>query len=126
MNGVKFLLDSCFLIRWYGKHDDALSLIKKHHLRFEKCAYSVISYTEVLGWNGVSEQDDRNLRMLFARFGNRLDLNDDILEYTIVLRKAYRIKLPDALILATAKVYGLELLTLDEKLERIFQQVSSA
>lgn len=125
MNGVKFLLDSCFLIRWYGKHNDAIELIKKHQLQFHQCAYSDISYAEVLGWNGSTEQDDINLRMLFNRFQAKLPITDDILECTISLRKAYKIKLPDALILATAKTHQLTLLTLDEKLERIFNELHS-
>lgn len=122
MNGIKFLLDSCFLIRWYGKHNDAIELIKKYQLTFDQCAYSDISYAEVLGWNGSTPQDDINLRMLFNRFQTKLPITDDILECTIALRKAYKIKLPDALILATANTHHLQLLTLDEKLERIYQQ----
>lgn len=121
MNGkVKFLLDSCFLIRWYGKHDDAIELIQKHHLKFEQCAYSVISYAEVLGWNGVTAQDDVNLRMLLSRFGAKLVLNDEIVECTIQIRKKHKMKLPDALILASAQIHGLTLLTLDEKLAKMY------
>lgn len=122
MNGVKFLLDSCFLIRWYARQNDALDIIKKHRLQFHQCAYSVISYAEVLGWNGVTIQDDTNLRMLFNRFASRIPVTDEILEQTILLRQSHKIKLPDALILATAKTHQLQLLTLDEKLERIYQQ----
>lgn len=121
MNGAKplYLLDSCFLIRWYGKYHDAISLIQQHNLQFEQCAYSVISYTEVLGWHGVTPQDDVNLRALFARLGAKLDLSDEIVEYTIQLRKTHKIKLPDVFILATAKIHGLTLLTLDDKLAKI-------
>ncbi|WP_066803589.1 PIN domain-containing protein [Moraxella oblonga] len=63
--------------------------------------------------------------MLFNRFQAKLPITDDILECTIALRRAYKIKLPDALILATAKTHQLTLLTLDEKLERIYQQTNS-
>lgn len=123
MNGVKFLLDSCFLIRWYGQHSDALDLIRQYNLQFEQCAYSSISYAEVLGWNGLMPQDEINLRQLFSRFHQRLTINDDVIECTIAIRRKHKIKLPDALILATAKTHNLQLLTLDEKLQRIRDQL---
>lgn len=126
MSGVNYLLDSCFLIRWYGRHEEALELIKQHHLSFEQCAYSVISYAEVLSFKQATEQDDKNLRSLFARFGARLELTDEIIEATILLRKNYAIKLPDALILATAKTYRLTLLTFDKKLEKIYRQLGGS
>ncbi len=40
---------------------------------------------------------------------------------TISLRKKHKIKLPDSIILATAEVHGLKLLTLDQKLNNYSQ-----
>ncbi|MDO4699810.1 MAG: PIN domain-containing protein [Moraxella sp.] len=124
MNGVKFLLDSCFIIGWYARKDIAFDLIKQHDLQFESCAYSVISYAKVIDFGHISEQDEHNLRMLFGRLGGRLALTDNIIETTITLRKNHKMKLPDALILATANSYNLQLITFDEKLQRIFNQIT--
>lgn len=68
-------------------------------------------------------QDEINLRQLFSRFHQRLTINDDVIECTIAIRRKHKIKLPDALILATAKMHNLQLLTLDEKLQRIRDQL---
>jgi len=48
-----------------------------------------------------------------------LPLSQTIEEYTIMVRRSKKVKLPDALILATAKVHGLTLLTLDQRLETL-------
>jgi len=45
------------------------------------------------------------------KFNAYLNINDDIIEKTIELRKTYKTKLPDAIIAATAIAYGLTLIT---------------
>lgn len=50
-------------------------------------------------------------------------ISDEIRDLTIDIRIRHKIKLPDALILATAKMHNLQLLTLDEKLQRIRDQL---
>ncbi|WP_207905260.1 PIN domain-containing protein [Lonepinella koalarum] len=51
-----------------------------------------------------------------------LDVSKTVINHCIQIRRRHKIKLPDALILATAKVHGLQLLTLDEKLQRIYER----
>jgi predicted nucleic acid-binding protein len=46
-------------------------------------------------------------------------LDENVEAAAIALRRCARVKLPDAIILATAQVHGLSLLTLDEKLQRL-------
>lgn len=125
MNGVKFLLDSCFIIRWRQQDEQAFCLFEQFNVEDGQCAYSDISYVEVFGWNGLQADDEQHFKTLLTGLP-RLAINDDILEYTIMLRKNYRIKLPDALILATACVYKLQLLTLDDKLQKIYQELQLA
>jgi len=50
-------------------------------------------------------------------------LDEQIEEATIALRRRARLKLPDAIIAATAHVQGLTLLTLDERLRAAWQSV---
>lgn len=121
MNGVKFLLDTCFIIRW-RKHDvEVFELLKKFNVQAGQCVYSDITYAEVFGWHGMTVDDERHFHALLQGMP-RLPLTNPILERTIALRRTHKIKLPDALILATAQVHDLKLLTLDEKLARIHQQ----
>jgi predicted nucleic acid-binding protein len=44
-----------------------------------------------------------------------LNINEDIIEKTIEIRKTYKTKLPDAIIAATALVYGMTLITRNTK-----------
>ncbi len=119
MNGIKYLLDSCFIIRWHEQRNEVFEIIQHLDLRYEQCAYSVISYAELFSWQHLTKIDEQGLRYLLTDV-RKLPLNDEVIEVTIQIRKHHKIKLPDALILATAKTYGLQLITLDEKLQRIW------
>lgn len=73
-----------------------------HHL-------SVINQIELLGYNGTPKE----MKPLedFIQYSNILPLSEDVALKTIELRKAYKIKLPDAIIAATAIVFNLTLFT---------------
>jgi PIN domain. len=45
-----------------------------------------------------------------------LDMNREIKKQTIAIKQIHKVKLPDAIIAATAKAHAIELLTLDKKL----------
>ena len=70
---------------------------------------SVITKIEVLRFN-TSEQVYKILKD-FINECNIFDLDDDIVEKSISICKSQRIKLPDAIIAATALVYDLSLIT---------------
>jgi toxin FitB len=53
----------------------------------------------------------KNTMEAFVNASSVLPINDDVVNHTITLRKSRKIKLPDALIGATAMVYDLILLT---------------
>lgn len=73
-----------------------------HHL-------SVINQIELLSFNGLP--DEMLILESFINVSNILPLSDAVAKQTIELRKTYRIKLPDAVIAATALIYGLTLIT---------------
>jgi predicted nucleic acid-binding protein len=70
---------------------------------------SIITKIEVLGFNAP----DEHYRLLthFMNDVKVLDLTNKIVEACINIRKMYRIKLPDAIIAATALVYNFVLIT---------------
>ncbi|MFN3405822.1 MAG: type II toxin-antitoxin system VapC family toxin [Cytophagaceae bacterium] len=70
---------------------------------------SVISKIEVLGFNAPDEY----LKVLKDFFNDVLvlDMNSEVVEQTIALRRSLKIKTPDAIIAATAIVYQLSLVT---------------
>jgi predicted nucleic acid-binding protein len=67
---------------------------------------SFVTYIEVLGYRHVSgDMED------FVSLAEVIELNKAIIDQTILLRKKYKIKLPDALIAATAITHNLVLLS---------------
>jgi len=72
-------------------------------------AYSVISRIEVLGFE-QSEAADTQAKRVLSRL-IELPLTSEIAERTIILRKRFRIKVPDAIIAATALEYSLQFVT---------------
>lgn len=108
MNGSKGLLDSNVII------DSSKNLIDIDDLtdRYDNLYTSIISYIEVLGYNF---EDDEEKQLIIDILSNipvvNLDIN--IAKIAIDFRKKRKIKLPDALILATAKYINADLVTRD-------------
>jgi len=67
------------------------------------CMISIITRIEVLGWQGHTEQSLIAARALLSLF-EEISLNSAVADCCIKLRKTYKIKLPDAIIAATAVV----------------------
>ncbi|BAU54611.1 type II toxin-antitoxin system VapC family toxin [Mucilaginibacter gotjawali] len=71
---------------------------------------SVISRIELLGWQKASDQQIKILTGFIAA-STVFNLEEDIILQSIEIRKRYRVKLPDAIIAATALTNKLNLLT---------------
>ncbi len=115
MNGIRYLFDTCFLIELYRRNHRILAIIAENQIGVDECAISRINRIEVLGYTGLSEQDEKELTNLLGNF-YCFPIDDAVEKETISLRKKHKIKLPDAMILATANVHDLQLLTLDKGL----------
>lgn len=72
--------------------------------------FSVISRIELLVWKKVTEDQVKILNE-FINSSTVFDLNESIILKSIEIRRNYRLKLPDAIIAATAVVNNLPLLT---------------
>ena len=73
-------------------------------------AISIISYIEALGFPFATKEDQLYMQKICSSC-RLINLSDLIVLETINLRKKHRIKLPDAIIYATASVENLPLLT---------------
>ena len=76
-------------------------------------AYSVITRIEVLGYR-QSESAESQAKQLLSKLVE-LPLTSEIAERTIAIRKSLRIKVPDAIIAATALEYSLQLVSRNEE-----------
>jgi predicted nucleic acid-binding protein len=112
MNGNKAVLDSNFLI-YISK-----GLIDLNHLRstYDELYVSIVTYIEVYGYRFSNSTEKAVLDNVFA-YLKRIDVSSAIAEKTIEYRQndIRKIKLPDALILATAKSIGADLITNNQK-----------
>ena len=70
---------------------------------------------ELLGYHGITADVERLIKEKLAHF-TCCQLSSEIEEAVIELRKIRKIKLPDAIIAATARCLGLRLLSLDRHL----------
>lgn len=105
---MKTIVDSNILIDFLNANPQAVSEL----LSADELAVSVISYIEVM--SGVSDFEvQANIKLFFAQF-EILEVNNQIANEAIKIRMQKKMKLPDALILATSIVHEARLLTRDE------------
>ena len=75
-------------------------------------AISLITWMEVMVGAKKYHQEQRT-RMALSTF-NIINISQDIAERSVALRQEYKLKLPDAIILATAQLHRLELITVSD------------
>ena len=105
MSGNSALLDSNILI-YLSKNELPFSILDQ----FAALFISVISYMEVLGYRFSNSKEENFVKELVSMFNIRF-IDQEIAENVIDIRKQYRIKLPDAIIAATANTDDLCLIT---------------
>lgn len=115
MSGIKYLLDTCFIIELYNDNPEVLAIVQSKQIELSQCGISPINRIEVLGFNALAPDDENNLNNLLDSLVS-FPLNRQIENKAIELRIKHKIKLPDCIVLATALTHGLALLTLDNGL----------
>jgi hypothetical protein len=114
VNLPRWLLDSNVLMG-YLNHDPTPGFANRVESCFaEGAAISIISYIEVLGWRGHDERSRSAAQQLLEGLLT-IDLTPFVVERTIALRRQHAIKLPDAVIAASALIQGLTLVTRNVK-----------
>jgi len=108
--GSSYLLDSNVIIYLIKGTLNPKNSPVIHEAAKQPAYVSVISKIEILGWNPPT-QEEADEYQKFVDDAIVLDLSNAIVEKTIEIRKSVRIKLPDAIIAATALVHGYTLLT---------------
>ncbi|MGL5114520.1 MAG: type II toxin-antitoxin system VapC family toxin [Beijerinckiaceae bacterium] len=105
---MKALFDSCILIDYLRGLSQAREELDRHADR----AISRITWIELLV--GAPPETEEAIRRFLAGF-EVIPLDDAVSEESIRLRRSHRLRLPDAIILASARVSGRLLVTRDEK-----------
>lgn len=115
MNGVKFLLDTNYLIGLLKQQEEVIEVVSDRAIEIQACAYSFVTRIELLGFPSITTQEIEGIDRTLAQM-HYAALTREIEDGAISLRRNYRLKMPDAIIAATAKCLKLELLTLDQQL----------
>lgn len=110
MNGRKILVDSNILIYLSKGLLNTEDVFKEH----DRLYISIITYMEVLGFQFKNKDEIAVIKKLLGCF-EIVYINSEIAEIVISLKQKKKIKLPDAIILATSQWMHCDLLTNNAK-----------
>jgi len=105
-NAINFLIDTNIIIYLAQRKLNINDFAKKESNLY----LSSITYIESLGYPFSSKKEEKEITELCEIF-ERLFLTEKVEKQAILIRKTKKIKLPDAIIAATAIVYDLTLVT---------------
>ena len=105
---VKVLLDTNILIDYLNGVEQAQSQL----MRFDDKAISLITWMEVM--IGTTPATQADTKLFLATF-DLLTIDDAVASQAVLLRQTKRIRLPDAIIWATAQTHQRILLTRNSK-----------
>lgn len=125
MSGLKYLLDTNFILGMMKSESAVLDALALNDILVDACAYSAVTRMELLGFPGISSEEEALVRVRLAQM-TYVPITVPIEDAAIRLRRLRKIKLPDALIAATALHHELELLTLDSALQEIVSRAGAA
>lgn len=113
MNGNSLFVDTNILLYLLSGDATIAELLNEKHIYV-----SFVTELELLGYAGLSAIDLKAIQGIFQEV-TIIDINAEIKKEVIALRKQYKLKLPDAIIAATAAVHHLPLLTADKQFSQI-------
>ncbi|MBS1640601.1 MAG: type II toxin-antitoxin system VapC family toxin [Bacteroidetes bacterium] len=117
MSGIKYLLDTNAIISLLSGNNH----LNKKLNESDWVGVSIISQLEFLSYTKLSEKD----KQLFYTFIERVEVvnlnNNDVLltEHIISIRKNNKLKIPDAIIAASAITYNCLLITNDKAYSKV-------
>lgn len=110
MIGNKAVLDTNVIIDFSKNKLD----IRKFSDNYPFLYVSIISYVELLGYNFINKKEQILIENILKQFPI-VNVDVAIANVAINYRKKNKIKLPDALIISTAKIVGADLITSNVK-----------
>lgn len=113
MSGNKLFLDSNIII-YFLSGDDTLTEL----LEGKSIYISVITKLELLSYSDLSGKEKFKLENFLSEC-TIVDLNAFVQTTTINIRKKYRLKLPDSIIVASAVYVDLPLISSDKSLKNL-------
>ncbi|MBF2014526.1 MAG: type II toxin-antitoxin system VapC family toxin [Rivularia sp. T60_A2020_040] len=98
---MRYLYDTNIFIYYLAGESIVDSLFAEDFLNLHDILTLPIVRIELLSFSGLSEDEEQSIKDLLSQFSS-VPLSREIEEQTIELKRRYKIKLPDAIIAATA------------------------
>ncbi|MCK9462262.1 MAG: type II toxin-antitoxin system VapC family toxin [Proteobacteria bacterium] len=118
MNGARFLLDTNVLIGFLGGAKWAADFFERTSAKKPEYLVSAVTRMELLGFPGITEEEEGRVAALLARL-EPVPIDTQVEEAAISLRRTGNLKLPDAIIAATALTRKAALVTADEDFKKV-------
>ena len=122
MTPRRFLLDTNVSIGYLDGHEPARKLLELRGATPLNSAMSQISRIEMLGFAALPLDAENHIVELLQAVAI-LPIDEAVEREAIAIRRRTRLKLPDAIIAATARAHGLELLTLDGRFKSTIESL---
>lgn len=113
MNGNKLFLDTNIILYLLNGDVTLAELLNNKQLYI-----SIITELELLAFQGITK-DEEDVINEFLSHCKSININNQIKEETIKIRKNYKTKIPDSIIIATALYLDLPLITSDVEFKKI-------
>ncbi|OJV16497.1 MAG: hypothetical protein BGO21_26805 [Dyadobacter sp. 50-39] len=110
----RYLIDTSAVIKYLNATLPPSGLVLMDGILDNESIISLITEIELRVWE-PSDTTDKAIYESFITGSIVLDLNRDIVDQTIAIRKKYRLKLPDAFIAATAIINNYTLVADNDK-----------
>ncbi|WP_273208670.1 type II toxin-antitoxin system VapC family toxin [Runella zeae] len=113
MNGINLLLDTNVVL--YLLNGDT---VLESYLQDKNFYLSFISELELLSYKEITPEEEMAVHY-FLNESALIDINTGIKEITKQIRRNYRLKLPDAIVAATAIFLGIALISADNHFKQV-------
>ncbi len=113
MSGDSIVVDTSLVINLFNGVNEVRELITGRNL-----FVSIITEIEVLSFPNITPSDAQLLKSFLSEC-YIIDIESAIKDITINIRSKYKVKLPDAVIAATAIYFDLPLFTMDKGFRKI-------
>ena len=113
MSGTKFLADTNTIIYFFNGHPKAINALDGKDI-----FVSAITEIELLSFHGLSDESREGIKE-FLEDCTIFELTEKVKNLTINIKKAHKIKLPDAIIAVAAQFLKIELITFDKGFAKI-------
>lgn len=118
--GLKYLYDTNVFIDYFSDRLENQHLFDEKFLMENEVLISPVVRMELLSHPDISEEEDKLFTELLDNFES-VEIDFEVEKETILLRRKYKLKLPDAIIAASAIIENAILVTNEKRISAKYQ-----